>query len=253
MRLTVVVSCVLLGVGCAVVQPGEVGIKRRLGALSEKVHGPGPVVINPLVSRVVRVPVRTTNLEVALSLPSKEGLNISSEVSILYRVESDRARDVLMQIGEDYERTVVLSTFRSAAADVAARFLAKDMHTAERATIEEAVRERMMEVIGTRGFHVEAVLLKSIRLPDGLARAVEGKLEAEQQAERMRFVLERERLEAERKLIEAQGVRDAQMVVAESISEEMLQWNSIQAFEALAASTNAKVVVTDGSTPFLIE
>ncbi len=239
--------------GCAVIQPGEVGIKRRLGALAEKVHEPGPVVVNPFIARVIRVPVRTTNLEVALSLPSKEGLNVSADVSILYRVRTDHARDVLLEIGPDYERVVVLSTFRSAAADVSARFLAKDMHTAERATIEGAIRDRMMDVVGERGFLVEAVLLKSIQLPAGLAQAIENKLEAEQQAEQMRFVLERERLEAQRKLVEAEGIRDAQLVVAESVNDRMLKWNSIQAFQALAASENTKVVVTDGKAPLLID
>ena len=239
--------------GCAVVNPGEVGIKRRLGSLAQRVHTPGPVLVNPLVAQVVRVPVRTTNLEVKLSLPSKEGLNIRSEVSILYRVQAEQVRDVLMEVGVDYEQTLVLSTFRSAAADVTARFLAKDMHTAERATIEAAIRERMMEVVGERGFEIEAVLLKSIQLPEGLANAIERKLRAEQEAERMKFVLEQERLEAERKLIEAQGIRDSQRLLAEGLTKEVLHWNTIQAFQALSSSPNTKLIVTDGEGPLLVD
>ena len=238
---------------CAVIQPGEVGVKRRLGALGDKVHEPGPVLVNPLWAKVIRVPVRTSNLEVRLSLPSKEGLVIDAEVSILYRVQAEQARDVLMSIGEGFEQTVILSTFRSAAADVTARFLAKDMHTAQRATIEEEVRKRMMEVVGPRGFEIEAVLLKSIRLPAGLADAVERKLQAEQEAERMRFVLERERLEAERKLIEAQGIRDSQLLLAEGLTDKVLHWNTIQAFEQLATSPNTKVILTDGDGPLLLD
>ena len=252
MRKAILVAT-LFSTACAIVQPGEVGIKRRLGALADRVHEPGPVVVNPFIARVVKVPVRTVNLEVALSLPSKEGLNVGSEVSILYRVLPDRARDVLLELGEDYEQTLVLSTFRSAAADVSARFLAKDMHTAQRSTIEAEIGARMMEIVGPRGFEIESVLLKSIQLPQGLARAVEDKLEAEQEAQRMQFVLERERLEAERKRIEAEGLRDAQLVVAESLDDRLLRWNQIQALQALSISDNAKVVVTEGPSSVLLE
>lgn len=253
MRATILLAVAALVSGCAVIQPGEVGIKRRLGSLGNKVHQPGPVPVNPLWAKVIRVPVRTSNLEVRLSLPSKEGLNIESEVSILYRVLPESAREVLMTIGDRYEQTVILSTFRSASADVTSRFLAKDMHTAERATIESAVRDRMMEVVGPRGFEIEAVLLKSIRLPAGLAESVERKLQAEQEAERMRFVLERERLEAERKVIEAQGIRDSQKQLALGLTDEVLQWNAIQAFRELATSNNAKVIVTSGDGQVLLE
>ncbi len=241
-----------LGMGCAVIQPGDVGIKRRLGSLANKVHDPGPVVINPLFTKMIRVPVRTVNLEVRLSLPSQEGLNVQAEVSILYRVKSDQVREVLLEIGPDYERSVILATFRSAAADVASRYLAKDMHTAKRYEIEQAIRERMMTVVGERGFDIEAVLLKSIQLPAGLYQAIEDKLSAEQDAQRMQFVLEQERLEAERKRIEAQGVRDAQETVARTLDEDMLRYTAIQAFEALATSPNAKVIVTDGQSPLLV-
>ncbi|MEN0063953.1 MAG: prohibitin family protein [Myxococcota bacterium] len=243
-----------LGVlSCAVIQPGDVGVKRRLGNLGNKVYQPGPVGVNPILTKMVRVPVRTVNLEVRLSLPSQEGLNVEAEVSILYRVLPDRVREVLMEIGPTYERSVILATFRSASADVSAGYLAKDMHTAKRYEIEQAIRDRMMTVVSERGFDIEAVLLKSIRLPAGLSEAIEAKLSAEQDAQRMQFVLERERLEAERKRIEAEGVRDAQATVASTIDEAMLRWSAIQAFEALATSPNTKVVITDGNSPLMVD
>jgi len=242
-----------LGMSCAVIQPGEVGIKRRLGSLAEKVHDPGPVVVNPLFTKMVRVPVRTVNLEVRLSLPSQEGLNVQAEVSILYRVLPDRIRDVLLRIGPNYEQAVILATFRSAAADVSSRYLAKDMHTAKRYEIEKAIRDRMMTVVAERGFEIESVLLKSIQLPAGLSQAIEDKLSAEQDAQRMQFLLEQERLEADRKRIEAEGIRDAQETVAMTLDESMLRYAAIQAFEALATSSNAKVVITDGKSPLLID
>lgn len=246
---------VLLGLasGCAIIRPGDVGLKRRLGALEHDWHEPGAVVYNPLTTRVVRVPVRTINLHVALSLPTAEGLNVESEISILYRLVPDETARILEEVGPDYEQVLILPTFRSAAADVTARFMAKDMHTASRSEIEGAIRDRMMEIVGERGFEIEAVLMKSIQLPGGLARAVENKLESEQEAQRMQFVLQQEKLEAERKQIEAEGVRAAQRIVASSLDDKLLQWNSIEAFRHLATSPNTKVVVTEGGAPFLVD
>jgi regulator of protease activity HflC (stomatin/prohibitin superfamily) len=146
----------------------------------------------------------------------------------------------------------VIPVFRSAAADVAARFMAKDMHSGERAAIEKAVREHMMNVLDARGFVIESVLLKSIQLPRDLAQAVEDKLTAEQRAEQMRFVLDRERQEAERRAIEAQGIRDAQQIIGQGLTPLLISFQSIEAFRELARSPNTKVVVTDGRSPFLI-
>ncbi len=238
--------------GCAMIVPGEVGVKQTLGKLDNRVYGPGPVLFTPGVTSVIRIPTRTVNLEVALELPSQEGLNIRSEISVLYRIEPGSAPSVISQIGLDYERVLVLTTFRSAAADVTARFMASDMYTSSRSEIEKAIVGRMSEVLAKRGFEIETVLLKSIRLPERLAKSVESKLSAEQDAERMTFILDAERQEAERMRIEAAGIRDSQNIVAESLSDDLLAWKSIQAFRELALSENAKVVVTNGNSPILI-
>lgn len=237
---------------CSVIRQGDIGVKRTLGKLKEKEIGPGLVVYNPFVSRVIKLPTRTVNLEVKLTLPSKEGLNIKSEISILYNVQSNKASDIIETIGPNYEEVVILSVFRSAAADVCSRFYAKDMHTAERATIEKEIAEHMARLLNGRGFNIEAVLLKSIQLPPSLATAIEDKLAAEQFAQRMEFELQRERLEAERKIIEAQGVRDAQKILSEGLNEQIIKLRSIDAFKELSASPNTKIIITDGKTPLLI-
>jgi prohibitin 1 len=239
--------------GCATVRPGEVAVKRSFGKLAENVRGPGLVVYGPIGTSYVRVPVRTTNLEVTLDLPSQEGLNVRADVSILYRIEPERVPTLLEEIGEFYEVELVLPVFRSAAADVSARYNAKDMHSGERSGIEQAIRDRMNGVLEPRGVTVEKVLMKSIQLPPGLYRAVEEKLAAEQEAQRMKFVLDRERQEAERRRIEAQGIRDAQRILEEGLSPQILAWRSIEAFQELASSPNAKVIVTDGQAPFLLD
>lgn len=122
-----------------------------------------------------------------------------------------------------------------------------------RSEIEKAIQVKMNEVLAQQGIDVTAVLMKSIQLPLGLASSIEQKLQAEQDAMRMEFVLKREKLEAERKIIEANGTRDAQKILSEGLSENIIKLRSIEAFVELAKSSNAKVVVTDGKTPYLIE
>lgn len=248
-----VLSCLSLLSSCAIVYQGEVGIKRKLGVLSNKIHDPGPVAFNPFVSRVIKVPTNTVNLEVQIDLPSKEGLTINSDISILYHIKPSKAKEVLETIGMDYENTMILSTFRSAAADVSARFYAKDLHSGERAAIEKEILSTMSKVVEPRGFIIESVLMKSIRLPQRLAKAIEEKLEAEQQAQRMEFVLLQEKKEAERKKIAAEGTRDAQRILSEGITSDILKYNSIEAFKLLSNSPNAKVIITNGDQPMMLD
>lgn len=237
---------------CAIVREGEVGVKRTLGKYKEKPYYQGVTFFNPLTSTVVKVSTQTENMEVELNLPSKEGLNIRAEISILYHLEGTEAPELLRKIGPEFERSVILPVFRSAVADVSARFFAKDMHTGERATIEQAIEDLMAKNLTERGILIEAVLIKSITLPNNLARAIEEKLQAEQQALRMEFVLEEARREAERKRIEAEGVRDAQLIIAEGLTNEVLRFKSIEAFLQLASSPNAKIIVSDGDLPVMI-
>ena len=147
---------------------------------------------------------------------------------------------------------MVLTAFRSAAADVASRHAAKDMHSGARASIEREIAEHLSANIGARGFEIEAVLLKSIQLPEELARAIQAKLAAEQQAQQMAFVLESERQEAERRRVEAEGIRDAQRIVDQGLSPMLIQWRAIEAFRELAQSSNAKIIITDGKSPLMM-
>ncbi|MDX2282970.1 MAG: prohibitin family protein [Bacteroidia bacterium] len=258
MRISRATILTLAGLGlilssCAVIRPGEVGLRQTLGRLKPDAIQPGVAAYNIFVTEIIRVPTQTVNLEVRLNLPSKEGLNIQSEISILYRIKASEASKVIENIGRDYENVVILSVFRSAAADVCSRFYAKDMYTDGRAQIEREIKDLMTSILAPRGFEVEAVLMKSIALPQGLARAIEEKLEAEQIAQRMEFELAQEDLEAQRKRIEAAGIRDAQKIIAEGLSPMVIEWQSLEVFRSLASSPNAKLIVTDGNAPLLID
>ncbi len=252
-----ILMTLMLGVfclqSCATIKEGEVGVKQRFGKFADDGYTGGLKVYNPLFSRIVKISTQTENLEVGLNIPSREGLNIFSEVSILYNIDPNEAPEILRNIGTDYERNVILPVFRSAVADVSANYFAKDMHTGERSSIENSIKDRMMSYLETKGIDVEAVLLKSIQLPSSLSVAIEEKLEAEQQAERMEFVLTQTKRQADQKRIEAEGIRDAQKIIAEGLDKNILQFKSLEAFEKLAKSPNSKIIISDGDMPIILD
>ncbi|MEM6770991.1 MAG: prohibitin family protein [Bacteroidota bacterium] len=238
---------------CTVVREGQVGVKQTLGKYQEKPIERGVTFFNPFITKVQKVSTQTENMEVKLNLPSKEGLNINAEISILYSLNGNMAPEILRQIGPRYERQIILPVFRSAVADVSARYFAKDMHTGQRAVIETAIQDQMAVNLKERGINIETVLVKSIQLPGNLARAIEEKLEAEQQALRMEFVLQQTRQQAEQQRIKAEGTRDAQLIIAEGLTEEILRFKAIEAFLQLANSPNTKVIVTEnGGLPMMM-
>jgi prohibitin 1 len=230
---------------CAIIRPGEVGVKTRFGKLSEPKTA-GVVGFNPFVAKVIKLPTRTVNRELEINLPSREGMTIQSEISIMYRIDPSMAKKIITDIGLNYDN-IITAVFRSASADVTSKFYAKDMHSGKRDTIEKAIAIKMNELLNEKGFIVESVLMKSIKLPPGLSKAIEEKLQAEQDAQRMEFVLIAEKKEAERKIIEAQGTRDAQKILSEGLTKEILELRKIEMMQNLSTSPNAKVIITNGT------
>lgn len=238
---------------CAVIRPGEVGVKQRLGKLNkDKVVDEGIRFFNPFTTTYLKVPVRTTNVEQVLLLPSKEGLTITAEVSVLYRIQRDMAPTIVEEIGKDFERNVLINTLRSSAANISAEYFAKDMHSLKRNEIEVSIQNMMNRILNEKGFEIEAVLMKNINLPQRLSSAIEDKLRAEQQFQEMEFIVQREIKEADRKRAEAEGIRDAQAIINEGLSPLLIQYQSIEAFRELSRSNNAKIIITDGKAPVMI-
>lgn len=262
---------------CTTVQPGEVGVKKTFGKLSEKTYDQGLHFLFPGVTQMETIPTRTVNMEVNLALPSKEGLNIESRISILYRIMSTNVQDFIQTLGPRYEE-VISSVFRSTASDVTARYMAKDMHSGERSLIEKEITDKMNAYLKDKGIIIETVLMKDIKLPNGLYNSIEGRLAAEQEVMRMQYtlkkeeleaerqaiaaegeiktmeyIIEKEKLEAKRKVIEAEGQRDAQKILTDGLSDEIIKMRSIDAFNNLSQSPNAKVIITNGEAPMLID
>tara|TARA_A100000164_G_C21829027_1_gene734309 strand:- start:320 stop:1105 length:786 start_codon:yes stop_codon:yes gene_type:complete len=252
-KMLFIALIIVLMNSCAVIRPGEVGIKQRLGILSKEVITEGMVSFNPFTTRVIKQSTQTQNIRLKLNLPSKEGLSVRSEISILYRLEEEMVASILENLGKNYE-PIVTSVFKSAASDVCARFFAKDMHSGMRSKIESEILENMKIILEKQadGIELIAVLMKSIKLPEGLANSIERKLQAEQDAMRMEFVLNQERKEAERKIISAKGERDAQIILSEGLTDGIIKIKSIDAFRQLSKSANTKIIITDGQTPIII-
>jgi regulator of protease activity HflC (stomatin/prohibitin superfamily) len=238
--------------GCVIIQPGEVGLKAQLGKIQGDVRREGVVGYNPFVARVITLPVRTVENTILLDIPTKEGLIVKSEVTLLYRINPVAAKDIYVNFGQNYQQVIVLPNFRSTIRDVSARFNAEDFYTSAREVIESSIAEELRKRIEKHGFLVENTLLKSLQLPDRLQVAIENKLKSEQEAQQMEFILQREKREAERKRIEAEGIRDYQQILSEGLSENLIRWYSLEVFKELSFSENAKIIITNGQTPMII-
>jgi regulator of protease activity HflC (stomatin/prohibitin superfamily) len=225
-----------------VIPAGHVGVVDFFGTVSPVTLKAGINLVNPL-ARVFKFSVKTQEIKETMDVPSKEGLTVQLELSALFHLDPDKAAEVYKSIGPDYIEIILEPQFRSVARGVTAGYEAKALYTSEREMLAEIILKDLQKLVGPRGIMVEATPLRRVGLPGGLTQAIEEKLRAEQDSQRMQFVLLKEKQEAERKRIEAQGIADFQMIVTKGISEPLLRWKGIEATEKLAASQNAKVVI----------
>jgi len=228
------------------VPAGNVGVKDFFGSVSANTLTPGIGFVLPLTS-VVKMSVQTQEIKEVADVPSQEGLILSLECSLLFQLDPAKAVDIYRTVGADYVGTIVEPQFRSAIREITASYEAKALYSAEREKIAGEILGLFKRIAGERGIIVQQVLLRKIGLPLVVANAIQEKLRREQEAEQMKFVLQKEEQEAQRKRIEAQGVADFQRIVAQGISPMLLEWKGIEATEKLATSANSKVVVIGNS------
>ncbi len=225
-----------------VIPAGHVGVIDFFGNVSDNTLYPGVNFVNPLAN-VVKFDARTQELKEEMTVPSKEGLSVQLEISLLYSLSFQNANKIYKTVGEDYVDKIVVPQFRSVVRGVTSKYEARALYTAEREKLAKQIEQELSSLVGPRGVTIEAAALRKITLPPGLTASIEEKLKAEQESQRMQFILEKERLEAERKKIEAQGISDFQKIVSQGISEQLLKWKGIEATEKLANSPNSKIVV----------
>lgn len=242
---------VLLLASCTIIRPGEVGIKQTLGKMKKKPYTSGSVVFNPFLSKVITINVRTVEIYETLPLPTKEGLSVDAQITLLYHVKPEAAKDVYTNFGTNYEKVIVNSNFLATAREVSSRYFAKELYAIEREKVEKVIADELAQHIGSKGFVIDAVLLKDIILPPALSQAILDKVNAEQASLQMEFLIAKQRKEAERLIIEAQGIKIAQTIIDSSLSSKMLQYKNLEIMKGLIVSPNAKVIITDGKAPLI--
>lgn len=231
--------------GFVVVPPGELMVVVTLGQVD--VFEPGPHFKTPVISTVHPMSTKTQLLNMHYTIPTKEGLSVSLDVALQYAIDPKMAGEIYKTIGLNYASVLIEPEASSVIRGLTSESEAKALYSSGRHKIQDAVLNELDETLGKQGIIVKNVLLKDLKLPASLSKAIELKAQAEQESARMEFVLTREKQEAERKAIEAQGIADFQRIVSEGISEQTLMWKGIEATETLANSPNSKIIIIGNS------
>lgn len=252
------VAIVLLGASVSmfkIIDAGQVGVKTVFGKVDNGVLYSGLNVINP-IAEVTTFDVKTQNYTMsgvrdegakegddALRVLSADGLEVVIDLSVLFRVKASSAPDILKEIGTDYLEKIVRPVSRTAIRDNAVSYDAVALYSSKRDEFQSRIFATMEKSFAKRGLELEQLLVRNITLPASVKASIESKINAEQDAQKMTFVLQKERQEAERKRVEAQGIADYQKILSTGLSDRQLQYESILAQKEIATSPNAKVII----------
>jgi prohibitin 1 len=228
------------------VESGNVGVLTLFGRVTGEVLPEGIHLVSPFKTNN-EMSIRTQEIKESASVPSSEGLVMNLDTSLIFHVDPAKASDVYQKIGPNYQAVLIEPNLRAAIREATASHSANALYTGEREMVAKQIFDQLAGLLGQRGFIVESILLRDIQLPATLKSSIESKQQAEQEALAMSFRLQKETQEAQRKRIEAQGIRDFQQIVAQGISPQLLEWKGIEATESLAKSSNSKVVVIGNS------
>lgn len=225
------------------VPAGHVGVVDFFGIVSKRTLPSGINVVNPM-ARVIKFSIQTKEQKETMQVLSREGLTIGLEISALYRLNPDSAASVYKTVaGGDYENIILVPQFRSISRAVTAGFQASALYSTERERLGATIQEELSKTLESRGVLIESTPLRNVSLPTQLTEAIEQKQRADQESQRMEFILTKEKQEADRKRIEAQGIADFQTIVSSGISDQLLRWKGVEATEKLANSANTKVII----------
>ncbi|HEY7095544.1 MAG TPA: prohibitin family protein [Terriglobales bacterium] len=221
---------------------GHIGVLTLFGRVTGEMLPEGMHFINPFKTNN-EMSIQTQSLKESASVPSSEGLVMNLDTSLIYHLDPTKAAEVYRTIGAAYEEKLIEPNLRAAIREATASHTANALYTGEREMVAKQIYDQLKQSMAERGFVVESILLRDIQLPATLKASIEAKQQAEQEALAMNFRLQKETQEAQRKRIEAAGIRDFQQIVAQGISPALLEWKGIEATENLAKSGNSKVVV----------
>ena len=265
------IGALLLGLGLLTssivqIEAGEAGVKVLFGKVQPMVLGSGLHFINPMMD-VRRVDVRTQNYTMsgvhdegsqqnddAMRVLTSDGLEVTIDLTVLYRVIAGDAPRLLQETGFDYENKIVRPLIRTKIRDNAVYYQAVELYSTKRDEFQGRIYKGIEEDFKKRGLMLEQLLVRSITLPASVRAAIEQKINAEQEAQKMEYVLQKETQEAERKRVEAKGISDYQRIINESLTEKQLQYENIKAMLELSKGPNAKVIIMGkGNTPIILD
>jgi regulator of protease activity HflC (stomatin/prohibitin superfamily) len=258
---TVGIVIIVLGLLTSMIKQigaGEVGVQTLFGKVQENVLESGLHFINPLVE-VTTFDSRTQNYTMsaketegqqqgddAIRVLSSDGLEVTIDLSVLYKIDASKAPFILQNIGERYEDKIVRPVTRTAIRDNAVNYQAVDLYSVKRQEFQAKINQTITQNFAKNGLEVQQILVRNISLPASVKASIESKINAEQDAQKMQFVLQKERQEADRKRVEAQGIADYQKILSTGLSDKQLVYESIKAQKEIALSPNAKVIIIGG-------
>ncbi|MGZ3753150.1 MAG: prohibitin family protein [Mucilaginibacter sp.] len=255
--LVVVIIGLLLS-SVKVIEPGRVGVQTLFGKVQDQVLGSGLHIINPAVE-VTTFSVQTENYTMsakdnegqqtgddAIRVLSSDGLEVTIDLSVLYKVDQNKAPFILQNIGEKFEDKIVRPVARTVIRDNAVNYQAVDLYSVKRQEFQDKIFRTISQNFAKNGLELQQILVRNITLPASVKASIESKINAEQEAQKMQFVLQKERQEADRKRVEAQGIADYQKIISTQLSDKQLIYESIKAQKEIALSPNAKVIIIGG-------
>ena len=248
------------------INPGEIGIKILFGNIQKDVLGSGLHFINPLLD-IKKLDVKTQNYTMsgvndegdksgddAIRVLTSDGLEVTIDLTVLYRIVAPDAPKLLSETGNDFKDKIVRPITRTKIRDNAVYYQAVDLFGNKRDEFQQRIYKSIENDFKKRGLMLEQLLVRNITLPNSVKASIESKINAEQDAKKMEFVLQKERQEAERKRVEAQGISDYQRIINTGLTSQQLQYEQIKAMKELSLSTNAKVIVMGkGSSPIILD
>ena len=247
------------------IDAGRIGVQTIFGKVKSETLNSGLHVINPFVN-VVMLDIKTQNYTMsgvndegdksgddAIRVLTADGLEVTIDLTVLYRVKAESAPKIVSEIGIDYRDKIVRPIARTKIRDNAVYYDAISLYSTKRDEFQKRIFDSIKFDFSNRGLELEQLLVRNISLPASVKSVIEQKINAEQEAQKMQFVLSKEKQEAERKRVEAQGIADYQKIINTGLTDKQLKYEMIKAYQELVKSENAKVIIMgNGDTPVII-
>ncbi|MGD9993711.1 MAG: prohibitin family protein [Salinivirgaceae bacterium] len=279
----IAVSAIILS-GCAVIRPGEVALKVKYGKIKPGILMPGMYGRSIIGTRIERFDTRVIEYSKKLGFHSKEGIEVTSDITLLYHLVPDSAQSIYQKFDGYYQNTLIVNNLITAARQEGLNHNAIELIT-KRAEIENSIKEKLITTIGQYGFAIDLVLIKDIDLPVAVTQTIQSKLNAEQVSKRteidleilrknldyqiekekkeaelevvkqriaLDFVIEKQKKESERLIIESEAIKKSQDILNSSLSDKLIKFKALEITRDLVSSPNAKIIITDGKSPVIL-